>query len=892
MAGTFVAAMIFSKVNDGNTAGDVGPEEFIYIEMPDKERLYRDALVKPFQSAYWFYYPDIPTEVKSGALATINAPVYGFIKWEKDDRFADVEFVEEYVEGDFAYLSFIMPIDDFAIRALYEEILFYDDNVDIDFSGLSELLEPGEGALDISGASASIAPMSVEIPPPSMPTGMVGQPYEARIPALPSGMEWLEDAFQRIPTGWEFTVNAFNTGGVITNTTPILAPGIVGGPGGFVLRVDTKAMETVEDINDPGTYITRPVVPAVIEEIPIIITILPAITFPQASLPDGMLGVDYEIAITTANLPENVQLWRWGVDEVKTPLPPGLSIDINTGVISGIPTSGAAGQTFTFVVTLTSFDTTAIAYAEKEFSIKTWQHPQLLKREDLPDGMVGQPYRWETDIEFLNLPDPGDPYWTWVFTNLPPGVNFVYDEEEIDDDVFEKYIKFLSTSTTAGAQGTPSRAGEYDITVTLRPTVPNSNVATITQEYSIKIWDRPVFITEQKDLPEAMDHNRRYKDDEPEDDEYEAIIEALYPEGMTFNWDWTVDDDLKENTNLDMLYSPAINNAAAVIHGKPEPKDGSKTYQFSIEMEANVPLNKNIDGAVISRVFDIRIWERRYLYIEIENTVGFVIRKGEDDVAGWHRQNWDREPGAALYRERRAVMPGTQGVMRSLVGISGFIRWEVIAGKDHGPVQIGGPTNYWTEGLHSYVQITMPTNTDGDVYIRGYHTRVPVVSSSLAEGTVNVPYGGVINIAQDDIGFGAGSLRWEVLEGDNIYRPNMPLPGLVLDVNAGRINGVTGIPEEEGTFRFKIGLTLPGSMRIERDFSILIHPVPGVLLGDVNGDGHVNLADLILLARYLQGEAGIEIDEEAADLNGNGQVDIQDLRILALFFARPAASLR
>ena len=57
------------------------------------------------------------------------------------------------------------------------------------------------------------------------------------------------------------------------------------------------------------------------------------------------------------------------------------------------------------------------------------------------------------------------------------------------------------------------------------------------------------------------------------------------------------------------------------------------------------------------------------------------------------------------------------------------------------------------------------------------------------------------------------------------------------------------------------------------------------LKGDVNGDGTVNIADLVLVAGAL-GETGQNI----ADVNGDGQVNISDLVLVAGALGNSAAA--
>jgi hypothetical protein len=53
------------------------------------------------------------------------------------------------------------------------------------------------------------------------------------------------------------------------------------------------------------------------------------------------------------------------------------------------------------------------------------------------------------------------------------------------------------------------------------------------------------------------------------------------------------------------------------------------------------------------------------------------------------------------------------------------------------------------------------------------------------------------------------------------------------------------------------------------------------LTGDINGDGVVNLADLLILAAAFGSEPGDTNWNPACDFNGDGQVDVSDLLMLA-----------
>lgn len=51
-------------------------------------------------------------------------------------------------------------------------------------------------------------------------------------------------------------------------------------------------------------------------------------------------------------------------------------------------------------------------------------------------------------------------------------------------------------------------------------------------------------------------------------------------------------------------------------------------------------------------------------------------------------------------------------------------------------------------------------------------------------------------------------------------------------------------------------------------------------MGDLNGDGTVNLKDAVLLRRYIAGGWNAEIDKNCADVNGDGEINLKDVVML------------
>jgi hypothetical protein len=55
------------------------------------------------------------------------------------------------------------------------------------------------------------------------------------------------------------------------------------------------------------------------------------------------------------------------------------------------------------------------------------------------------------------------------------------------------------------------------------------------------------------------------------------------------------------------------------------------------------------------------------------------------------------------------------------------------------------------------------------------------------------------------------------------------------------------------------------------------HKPSDVTLGDVNGDGVVDVADVVGIVNKILGEPNADFIEAAADVNGDGQIDVADV---------------
>ena len=51
----------------------------------------------------------------------------------------------------------------------------------------------------------------------------------------------------------------------------------------------------------------------------------------------------------------------------------------------------------------------------------------------------------------------------------------------------------------------------------------------------------------------------------------------------------------------------------------------------------------------------------------------------------------------------------------------------------------------------------------------------------------------------------------------------------------------------------------------------------GIIPGDANGDGTVNVSDIVLTVNYIMGNPAPNFNKEAADLNGDGEINVTDI---------------
>ena len=294
-------------------------------------------------------------------------------------------------------------------------------------------------ALGISGCLPKNDSQGLTISTASLPTGTVGQPCSASVSASGGTPPYSWSVSPALPAGLSLDA----TSGAITGTPTA--------EGTSALTFSVFDSSTPKQVAQKALTLTVKPIP-------------PPLSITTTSLPDGSVGQTYNkpVAATGGSPPLS-----WSI--VTGTLPPVLTLDPSTGVISGTATTA---NTFSFTVRVA--DTAGQEDTQALSIIIRPPTPPTITTTSLPGGTVGLPY----DETLSANGGTGTLVWSLSAGSLPTN---------------------LSISPTGTISGTPTLAATSNFTVKVTDSLTQSD----TQALSITI-SSALAITTTSPLPNAQ----------------------------------------------------------------------------------------------------------------------------------------------------------------------------------------------------------------------------------------------------------------------------------------------------------------------------------------------------------------------------------------------------
>ena len=352
--------------------------------------------------------------------------------------------------------------------------------------------------------TATSATLSITVNPAlsvttnSLPAGVVGTTY-------PAGTT-LQAAGGVSPDTWSVTTGNLPAGLILNASTGAITGKPTGpavGTIGFTVTVTDSESPTKTATQSLSIVITAPTL---------------TVTTTTASLPTGVVGNTYSTPLAASG---GAGSYTWAVTGGNASLPPGLTLNTATGVISGTPT--ATGPT-SFTVTVTDSETPTAQTASASLTISVNNSAPLgitTTTAQLPTGITGAAYPSTT----LQASGGVTPY-TWSISGNP---------------------SWLSISPSGVLSGTPTATGTFSFTAKVTDsTKPTANTKSASLSITV---DTPITVTTTSPLPTGYVGLA-----------YSKALAATGGSGTGFTWAVTSGSTLPAGLNL---------SAAGVLSGKP-----------------------------------------------------------------------------------------------------------------------------------------------------------------------------------------------------------------------------------------------------------------------------------------------------------------------------------
>ncbi len=509
----------------------------------------------------------------------------------------------------------------------------------------------------------------------------------------------------------------------------------------------------------------------------------------------GVEGVAYSQQLETE---DGTGPFTWAVSEGE--LPPGLSLDTETGLISGVPT---AGGEYTFTITTTD----ASGATTTETVTIEISDGLAIGTTDLDSWTVNQD-GYDAALEAVGGTEP----YQWQATGLPDGLNLNTETGEIT--------------------GTPNQAGQFTVTVT----VTDADGSTLTQQLTLVINEAPD-ITSPETLTTGVE-GITYSEQLTVQDGTGAItwemVSGQLPPGLTLDAETGQITGVPEETGTYTITVEATDETGATTTREftitigdgltistatvPEWTDGQLGYDeqlFAVggtaPYEWTVTAGALPDGLTLSEdgkltgtptesgtfTFEITVTDADGTTSSQELTI--VIN---DAPTISSPPELDSGVERVAYSEQLVAESGTEPHT-----------WRVVSGElppgltlTDGGLLSGTPTK---DGTYTFtVELTDATGakTTQEHTIQ-IGARLSITTATLSGGEVTVPYGQRLETAG-----GAAPVSWDIADG------TLP-PGLSLNGETGEISG---IPTEAGTFTVTVRATDSNGMTATRVIQITI----------------------------------------------------------------------
>lgn len=265
------------------------------------------------------------------------------------------------------------------------------------------------------------------------------------------------------------------------------------------------------------------------------------------------------------------------------------------------------------------------------------------------------------------------------------------------------------------------------------------------------------------------------------------------------------------------------------------------------------------DGTISSSNSNYTGTWKMYEANTIEISIGESIYKGKVSV-GWDWENWDQAE-----------------IVLAAINDDGTMLW----GKGGDP-STATPITFGQESSYSYTvragtSVTIPLIIDNAQNFAGVEATISYDSSLLT---------------LQDVTWNENDYEWTVKSSNITQKGEIKLLGL--GVNALTEDSIKiayakflvtdSIDESAVTTALKVESCKVNNIEIQpmnTAVSDSYITIVDVLLGDINGDGKVDLTDIMMAAQFVTGKLNLTPSQiYAADMNGDGEVDLTDVMMM------------